>query len=133
MKYLYILGVVLIIVVLGFFLIPVKKTNGDLIRVTSPVANQVVTSPFTITGEARGYWYFEASFPVTLLDTEGNVLLSHYATAQDEWMTEQFVPFSSELVFTKPATKTGFLVLAKDNPSGLPEHDNQIRIPIRFE
>ena len=49
-----------------------------------------------------------------------------------EWMTENFVLFLATLDFTQPATDTIFLVLKKDNPSGLPEHDAQIEIAVRF-
>jgi len=48
-------------------------------------------------------------------------------------MTEDFVPFSARLEFTKPVSETGAVVLQKDNPSGLPEHDESLVIPIRFE
>lgn len=130
-KYLYILTGVLIMVALAYFFISLDNMS-DLIRVSNPQPNQIIASPLTITGEARGQWYFEASFPVTLLDANGNVLAEHYATAQDEWMTENFVPFESVLVFPKPTTEKGTLVLQKDNPSGLPEHDAEIRIPVRF-
>jgi hypothetical protein len=108
------------------------NTSNALIRVTAPTANATVQSPLTITGEARGNWYFEASFPVEILDANGKVLGTHYAQAQGEWMTENFVPFRSTLTFTSPTTPTGTLVLHKDNPSGLPEHDAQVRIPVRF-
>lgn len=111
---------------------PVDTSRDDLIRATSPTPGQLVTSPLVVTGEARGTWYFEASFPVKLLDADGNVIVSHYAQAQGEWMTTEFVPFSSTLTFAMPATATGTLVLEKDNPSGLPEHDDAIRIPVRF-
>jgi spore germination protein GerM len=56
----------------------------------------------------------------------------HYAQAQGDWMTTNFVPFSSTLTFSTPTTPTGILVLQKDNPSGLPENDAEIRIPVRF-
>ena len=36
----------------------------DRIRVNNPRPNQTISSPLTVTGEARGSWYFEASFPV---------------------------------------------------------------------
>src|SRR5690606_7013544 len=36
----------------------------DLIRVSTPAAGGTVTSPIRVTGEARGTWYFEGSFPV---------------------------------------------------------------------
>ncbi len=107
--------------------------QNSMIKVTSPLPNSVVRSPLTITGEARGGWYFEATFPVKILDANGKVLGQHYAEAQGEWTTTNFVPFKSTLTFTTPTTPTGTLVLMKDNPSGLPENDAEIRIPIRFD
>lgn len=104
----------------------------DLIIVNSPQRLATVTSPLTIRGEARGTWYFEGDFPVRIEDANGNVLGQHYATAQGEWMTEGFVPFESELSFMAPRTDTGTLILEKDNPSGLPEHADELRIPVRF-
>lgn len=104
----------------------------DLIRVDAPKAGDLVTSPLRVTGEARGNWYFEASFPVTLKDANGKVLVAHYAQAEGEWMTTEFVPFLSTLEFAKPTTATGTLVLQNDNPSGLPELSKQIEIPVRF-
>ncbi len=104
----------------------------DLIVAISPTPNQVVTSPLTITGRARGNWYFEASFPIELIDANGKQLAITPATAQGDWMTTEFVPFSAMLTFLKPTTATGTLILHKDNPSGLPEHDNELRVPVHF-
>lgn len=100
------------------------------IRVTRPNRDSTITSPFVVEGEARGTWYFEADFPVTLIDEQGNTLVRHYATAQDEWMTTDFVPFKSELVFSVNRQTRGFLILAKDDPSDLPGNDASIRIPV---
>ena len=47
-------------------------------------------------------------------------------------MTDAFVPFSAELSFEKPTTSTGTLVLERSNASGLPEHDAELRVPVRF-
>ncbi len=47
-------------------------------------------------------------------------------------MTAEFVPFRAVLTFAAPATERGTLVLEKDNPSGLPENADELRIPIRF-
>lgn len=109
-----------------------RAPASDAIRVSAPVADAVLSSPFVITGEARGTWYFEATFPVTLLDADGKPVISTFAQAQGEWMTEQYVPFRTELTFTAPATATGTLVLEKANPSGLPEHAGEVRVPVRF-
>lgn len=114
-------------------------TKDDLIKLTSPVPNATITSPLTITGEARGQWFFEATFSVVLTDWDGRIIAEHYATAQDEWMTEEYVPFSAELEFESPYSagdpdfmKRGTLILQKANPSGLPEHDNALEFTVWF-
>ena len=104
----------------------------DRIELGAPLPEAVITSPVTIEGRARGTWYFEASFPVYLLNASGDTIARVPAQAQEEWMTEAFVPFKATLAFTAPTSRTGTLVLAKDNPSGLPEHAAELRVPIRF-
>lgn len=106
---------------------------SDKIFVIQPLENAVVKSPLVVKGEARGNWYFEASFPVTLVDGNGKELVVSPAQAKADWMTTEFVPFEVALTFSKPSTKTGTLILKKDNPSGLPENDASISIPVRFE
>jgi len=106
--------------------------HANLIRVTMPKAHAMISSPLIVKGEARGSWFFEASFPVRLFDANGNEIAVQPAQAQGEWMTENFVPFTAVLRFAAPATNTGTLVFEKDNPSGLPEHSDELRIPVRF-
>jgi glucose/arabinose dehydrogenase len=105
----------------------------NLIRVLSPLPDSLVKSPLVITGEARGYWFFEASFPIRLIDANGKEIIQSFAEAKSEWMTTDFVPFERHLTFPTPETSTGTLILSKDNPSGLPENDDEVRIPIRFK
>ena len=109
------------------------ETHANLIRVTKPQLNEKVSSPLIVEGEARGTWFFEASFPVKIFDENNNLLGSTPAQAQSEWMTTEFVPFQAKLELQTPTTKKGFLILEKDNPSGLPEHDDEISLPIEFE
>lgn len=104
----------------------------NLIKINSPRPNQMIVSPLTIEGEARGYWFFEASFPVKLLNEKGEVIAQTIAQAQGEWMTENFAPFKAVLAFKSPAEGRGWLVLQKDNPSGLPENDDELKIPVFF-
>jgi hypothetical protein len=101
------------------------------IQVDAPAANAVVQSPLVVTGRARGTWYFEASFPVRLLDSAGNELAVSPAEAQSDWMTTDFVPFQTTLVFTT-TSQTGSLVLEKDNPSGEPQNAASVVIPVDF-
>ncbi|MFZ3100302.1 MAG: Gmad2 immunoglobulin-like domain-containing protein [Minisyncoccales bacterium] len=106
---------------------------ADLIMIYSPRPNAKIASPLIISGKARGNWFFEASFPVKLVDENGNELANGIATAQSDWMTEDFVEFLATLEFTAPPTTVGTLILQKDNPSGLSEHNNQLIVPVEFE
>lgn len=108
-----------------------KALLMDLITVTTPLSDPI-KSPFELSGEARGLWYFEASFPIRIYDAEGVLLGTAVAQAQNDWMTEEFVPFKAVLTFTPPTTKTGTLVFEKDNPSGLPEHARELRVLVQF-
>lgn len=111
-----------------------NEINHPMIKVTSPSSNQIITSPVAVSGEARGNWFFEASFPIALLDANGNEIPIEpgFIMTSLEWMTTDFVPFEAEISFGRVQTETGTLVLKRDNPSGLPENDDEIRIPVRF-
>jgi len=111
----------------------VPVTYKDVITVSSPLPEDKITSPLIIKGEARGTWYFEGSFPVVLTDWDGLIIAQGIATAEGEWMTTDFVPFTSTLNFTKPSYgATGSLILKKDNPSDLRQYDDALEIPVKF-
>jgi hypothetical protein len=60
---------------------------ADLIRIEAPLPHSVITSPLRVAGMARGPWYFEASFPVKLLDAQGTVVTQSPAQAKGEWFS----------------------------------------------
>jgi len=101
------------------------------ITVSTPQPNTEISSPLTITGEAVGTWFFEATFPVELVDANGAVIAQGLVQALSDWQTEELVPFEGTLEFTTDAL-AGELILSKDNPSGLPENDEDIKIPVTF-
>src|SRR3989344_3894003 len=103
--------------------------NPDVVLV-APLPNQTISNAFIVQGAARGPWYFEASFPVTLQKPDGTVLNQTPAQAQGDWMTTELVPFTATLVAPSTYHGPATLVIKKDNPSGLPEHDASIEIPI---
>lgn len=105
----------------------------DLIRVETPRPNQLVQSPVSVSGEARGNWFFEADFPIRVEDSNGQVLAEVPVQALGDWMTEEFVPFEGVVSFSPPKTEKGRLVFIKANPSGLPEQADELVVPIRFE
>ena len=114
---------------------PVDLTTerSDIIRLETPRAGEAVSSPLTIRGEARGTWFFEASFPVTIVDWDGRIIGQGIAQARDDWMTEEFVPFEATLTFAadpEAYSSRGAIILKKDNPSGLPANDDSVEIPV---
>lgn len=104
----------------------------DSIQVSTPQPGQIITSPLTITGQAKGPWFFEATFPIELFDANNKSLGKNFATAQGEWMTESFVPFTSTITFEKPSTVKGKLIIKNANPSGLTENEKELVIPVVF-
>jgi hypothetical protein len=84
-----------------------------------------------LSAKAPGNWFFEASIPVQLTDAEGNVLASGVGQVEGGWMTVDLVKFDAEIPFTTTA-KEGFIVISKDNPSGLPENDGSVKFPVKF-
>lgn len=112
-----------------------SQSKLDLIQVNYPKSGDIVKSPLHIFGKARGNWFFEASFPVILKDINGKIISTGIAKAEGDWMTTDFVDFTAEIEYTLPTStivSIGELILKKDNPSGLPENDDSISIPIRF-
>jgi hypothetical protein len=111
-----------------------KKGKTDSLRnlsIASADGNSIM-SPLEVSGEAR-LWYFEGSFPIHLMNASGRMIASGIAQAQGDWMTENWVPFNIEFTFPdQPAGSRGTIVMLKDNPSGMPENDDSVEIPVMF-
>lgn len=102
--------------------------------VLSPKRDELISSPLKIQGRAVGSWFFEAVLPVRLEDNSGNVIASGQALAEEDWMTVKPINFSASLDFSLASTTatSGYLILSKDNPSGLAENSGFIKVPVRF-
>jgi len=131
------LSVVIVVVAVAagyyFWARPAAPLVDNMLVLDAPLPGATVTSPLTVTGKARGMWFFEASFPVILTDSTGKVLAQEPAQALSEWTTTDFVPFKVVLTFTTPMTSTGTLTLKKDNPSDLPKNDDSRQINVKFK
>lgn len=126
--------IVLVLLVLGFGVYTLmSRPDTSPFEGLTVSPNQLVVSPLMVAGKVPGTWYFEASFPVQLVDANGTVLAQGPAQAGADWMTPELVPFSITLNYAQPETDTGTLILEKDNPSGLPENAAVVRIPVRFK
>ncbi len=110
-----------------------SNSSEQDILVSLPFPDAVTGKEFSVIGKARGTWFFEASFPVKVLDEKGKVLWQGPAQAQEDWMTEDFVPFEAQVKIPQSYMGKATLVLQKDNPSGLPEKDASISFPFNIE
>jgi hypothetical protein len=138
---------VIIVVLLGVLLfvspvqgptLPLNATSSPPTasgpKVTLPGTNDIITSPVSVVGTVTGGgWFFEASFPVKVLDGDGTILGQSPAQAGSEWMTTGTVPFAAHITFKAPKYATGTILLEKDNPSGLPQNAGEFRVPVRFK
>ena len=106
------------------------QTAAGSIVVSSPQPNASVAQSFTVSGEAPNTWYFEAVFPVQVRDDNGDVIGRGEAQAQTDWTISGTVPFTANLTVDASYHGPATLILHNDNPSGLPENDDSIAVPI---
>ncbi len=104
----------------------------DLIKLESPKKGDVISSPVMVKGEARGFWYSEGDFPVRLETNDGDTIAESYATALDDWMTKDYVPFELSIAFDAPTATSGRLVLMNGDLSDMQENKKEIIIPVLF-
>lgn len=110
-----------------------KNASSSMIIVDIPSPGAVTGKEFLVRGKARGTWFFEGSFPVVVIDTNGKILAEGPAKAQGDWMTTEFVPFTITIKAPESYVGEAMVLLKKDNPSGLEERDASISFPITIE
>lgn len=105
--------------------------NGPTI--SSPKADSRVTSPLTVEGTVSPGWMFEGVFPIKLLDSNRKLIVQGQAkeTVPGSWQDGTVVYFSATLKFSTN-TKSGFIILENDNPSGDPSRSKTFEVPISF-
>ncbi len=112
-----------------------KPATADDIVVTLPKEGDSISSPVTVTGRARGTWFFEASAPVVVIDTTGKTIGQGHIEATGDWMTTEFVPFSGSIFFAHATgtPTTGAIVFLNDNPSGQASTSMFTVVPVAFK
>ena len=109
------------------------NTDSNMIVVDLPFPGAVTGKTFSVIGKARGNWFFEASFPLEVLDANGNLLYQGIGQATSDWMTTEFVPFKADIVIPGTYIGKATLILRKDNPSAEPQYDASISFPFTIE
>jgi hypothetical protein len=119
-------------------------SNTELPQVTNPETfsvdinqNSTVSVGQVISGSVPGFWFFEGSFPVSLVDNNDNVFGTVIATSTSDWMTSDIIPFTITLPTTFSYTGPGKIVFTRDDPSdgesSIPLSETTATIPVIFQ
>lgn len=104
-----------------------STVQSDNIVVNSPQANAVVTSPITVSGEAR---VFEGTVIIHVTTLSGDVLIEEIATARAPDVGE-WGPYSAKINYDFSSTKEGFVkVFSESARDGSVE--NLVEVPVKF-
>lgn len=110
-----------------------KLNSADYIKIQSLKAGDVINTPLTVTGEAKGPWLWEGTFPVDVVDKTGMILGKGVAEAQSDWMTENFVKFIAKVEFKNNNASEGYLLFRNENPSGNANLAMELKLPVKFK
>jgi len=116
--------------------LPEQLQGNSLIKIDVPEMGESVASAISVSGQAKGQWFFEASAPVTVTNWNGLIIGEGFIEAEGDWMTEEFVPFNGEIVYLQEPdsySATGTVIFMRANPSGLPENDAAVEITVLLE
>ncbi|MFT3727442.1 MAG: Gmad2 immunoglobulin-like domain-containing protein [Terricaulis sp.] len=111
----------------------IAPADLNLASVTTPMAGAQSKSPLIVTGIAPNNWYFEASFPVRVIDLNNQVLAEGPAQAQSDWTVQGPVQFKAELNFLVLTETHATLVLQEDMPGENKPAPREVRIPVILE
>lgn len=92
-----------------------------------------VSGKVSFSARVQGGYFFEANVGINILDGNKKLLRAGNGMATSEWMTAGPVDFTAVLDFTSLPKGLGFIEIKNDNPSGLPENDKSILIPVIIE
>lgn len=110
--------------------ISIKNDRIASVYLTNIERDSEISLPIDIEGQAVGNWFFEASFPATVINDKEEIIAQGIMQAQGEWMTEEHVPFKGKLERITDYTGPAFIVLKKDNPSGEARFDEDVKISV---
>lgn len=142
MKKIIFISIAIIIIVMGglfFIFFPKENIKAPIINsgieVFSPKANELISSPVTITGIVKGDGWtgFEGQVGIVKLqDSSGKELGMGILTATEDWMKLP-THFETTIFFDYPGDGIGQLVFRNENASGEPERDKTFTLPVKLQ
>ena len=114
----------------------VLSEKGERIYFKNLKSGDTLTVLDEIKGSVPSSWIFEGSFPVRVVNRQGDTVADLSALADEEYMREGYVPFTLDLsLFPINLDEEGVVVFQfeKDNPSGLDENDDSARVTVTLK
>jgi hypothetical protein len=113
----------------------VETVGNEYIEVSHPQANEIISgNTVTIKARVLSPWLFEAVAPIEVTDQNGKILGNGKITGPNDWMTQNgWMQIDAQVGFKNNGSKKGFVVFRRDNPSGKPENDMMVKVPVQFE
>ena len=107
----------------------ISGNKEDLISFSVAPGDEV-SGVLNFSGTVQNGYFFEGNIGINILDQNKKLLKAGNAMATTDWMTSEPVSFGGTIDLTGLPPSPGYLQIANDNASGLPENDKFIYIPI---
>lgn len=111
----------------------VLSEKGNKLVLENLKDGDIVDEGFEVKGKVSGEWFFEGTFPVRVLNEQGEIIKSLSATTQDDWRTSDLVSFTFKLDTQLEQESIVVLRFEKSNPSGLEENDDYAQVTITIK
>ena len=108
-----------------------KTDEGVSFELISPLPDSEIDCKFTLAGKMPREWFFENSFSYSII-VDGKEVLAGSVQSKDDYTEKEILEFAEEIECKEGCIGEGEIVLKNANPSGLPENDDQYRIPVKF-
>ena len=106
--------------------------KNDLVSF-SVLPNSKVQGVVSYRGIIKGGYFFEANIRVAVADKDGKVIKQSNAMATTDWMTAGPVSFEGNIDFSGLPKGEAYIKIENDNPSGLPQNDKSVSVPVIIE
>ncbi len=83
-----------------------------------------------VSGIVKNAYFFEGNILLNVLDQNKNVLKTGHGSAITDWMTSGPVSFQGIIDTLGLPTGAAYIEIRNDNPSGMPENNKSILIPV---
>jgi hypothetical protein len=135
-------AILLAIIVIGVFVITffmtrsidTSKTDERLIVLDSPIAEEWIGNPITVSGKVKSSWILEG-MPIAILTNWDGLIIAEVITQKvGEVDKEGFQKFKADIKYEKPEyNERGFLIVQKSNPTRDPKKADAEEIMIYFK